>query len=47
VKNGVPFPTVFDVVTLEPHERDAMSIVFSELDGAKFNWQNWQWEEQK
>lgn len=47
VKNGVSFTVVFDVMALDSHERDAMSIVFSELDGARFKWQNWQREEQK
>jgi len=47
VKSGVPFSVVFDVATLDPHERDAMSIVFSELDGARFNWQVWDWEKQE
>jgi len=38
---------VFDCDLLMPHERSAMSIVFSEHEGGKFNWQTWKFEEQQ
>jgi hypothetical protein len=37
---------VFDVTEIVMHERHAMAIVFSELEGAQFNWQTWAWEKQ-
>lgn len=47
MKNGVPFSVVFDVDKLSPHERDAMSIIFSEFEGGEFNWDSWSWVEKK
>lgn len=35
VKNGVPFDVAFE---LEEIERAAWSIIFSEMNGAKFDW---------
>lgn len=51
MKNNAPFHVAFgmtkpmaDVFILERLERVAMSIVFGELEGAKFNWQQMAWE---
>lgn len=46
LKNGVPFTIAFGVTDMASHERHAMAIVFSELEGATFNWQTWAWEKQ-
>ncbi len=47
MKNGVPFEKLFEVERFLNHERDAMSIVLSELEGAEFDWNSWSWVEQK
>lgn len=47
MKNGVPFHMVFKVDELMRHEKFAMTIVFSEFEGAKFNFDSWSWEEKK
>jgi hypothetical protein len=51
MKNSAPFHVAFgmtseaaDVFLLDRFERVAMSIVFGELDGAKFNWRDFSWE---
>jgi len=38
---------VFNAGNLSGHERHAMAIVFSELEGATFNWHTWTWEKQE
>lgn len=39
MKNGVPFQTVFECDTLTEYERVAMSVTFSEFEGAgEFDW---------
>jgi len=46
MRNGVPFSVIFPGITeLLPHERIAMGVVMSELDGNKFNWNTMQYEE--
>lgn len=47
MKNGVPFDIVFSTGNLSAHERHAMAIVFSELEGGRFNWHTWSWEKQE
>jgi len=44
VKNGIPFDVAF---SLSDIERSAYAIIFSEQEGAKFNWNSMQFEEQK
>jgi uncharacterized protein len=42
IRNGVPFDVAF---SLNDTTRAAWSIIFSEMNGAKFNWDNMQFEE--
>lgn len=42
VRNGVPFDVAFG---LDEVTRAAWAIVFSEFEGAKFNWATMQFEE--
>jgi hypothetical protein len=44
VKNGVPFDVAF---SLDDVMRTAWAIMFSEMQGAQFNWQSMQFEEPK
>jgi len=44
VKNGVPFDVAF---SLDDLERTAYAIAFSEMEGAKFNWDSMRFEEPK
>lgn len=44
VKNGVPFDVAF---SLDDVTRAGWSIAFSEMGGAKFNWNSMQFEEQQ
>lgn len=47
VRNGVPFDRVFECDRLMPHERQAMSITFSEFEGNEWDWQAMQFKEKK
>lgn len=54
MRNGVPFHVAFgmtreqaDLVQLNWTERSAMSIIFSECEGAKFNWSRMEFEERR
>jgi hypothetical protein len=44
VKNGVPFDTAF---ALDDITRTGWCIIFSEMDGATFNFHTMQYDEQK
>jgi hypothetical protein len=44
VKNGIPFDVAFN---LDDATRAAWSIIFSEFEGAQFNWQDMRFEEDK
>jgi hypothetical protein len=45
MKNGVPFDKLFSIDFFEQHEREAMSIVFSQFEGGEFDWNSWSWVE--
>jgi hypothetical protein len=54
MKNGAPFYVAFgmsremaDTFVFDRLERLAMTIVFGELEGAKFDWGNMAWKEPK
>jgi len=47
VKSGVPFHLVFECDSLNEYERMAMSITFSEFEGAEFDWSSMAFKEQK
>jgi hypothetical protein len=54
VRNGVPFHIAFgmtreqaDQVQLNSMERAAMSIIFSECEGATFDWARMEFKERK
>ena len=42
IKNGIPYDVAFG---LSDERRTAWAIVFSEFEGGKFDWLNWQWKE--
>lgn len=44
VKNGVPFDVAFE---LDEIQRTGWCIIFSEMEGAKFNFHTMQYEDQK
>lgn len=51
MKNGVPFHIALgmtraeaDALVLSKTERIAMSIMFGEIKGSKFNWRDFDWE---
>ncbi len=44
IQNGVPFDVAF---SLDDIHRAAWSIIFSEMNGAKFNWNTMDFEEPK
>ncbi|MBV8049000.1 MAG: hypothetical protein JO171_17760 [Paludibacterium sp.] len=46
MKNGVPFDQVFECERLAAHERVAMSIVFSEIEGNEWDWSAMKFKEQ-
>lgn len=47
MRNGVPFDLLFECVDLADYERLAMSVMFSEFEGNKFNWETMMFEERK
>lgn len=54
MKNNAPFHVAFgmtremaDTFVFDRLERIAMTIVFGELEGARFNWANMEWEKPK
>ena len=44
MKNGIPFDVAF---SLDDVKRAAFSIIFSEMEGHKFNWDALDWEDPK
>ncbi len=54
MRNGVPFHVAFglssrhaEALALDRTERAAMSVIFSEFEGNKFNWELMEFEETK
>jgi len=54
MKGGAPFHIAFgmtreeaDRCILEPTERQALAIVFGELEGNRFNWQRMEFEREE
>jgi len=45
IRNGVPFDRVFECDQLLQHERLAMSVVFSEIEGQEWDWNTMQFKE--
>lgn len=50
MKYGVPFDVAFAMSEGEPELNAmglAMTVIFGEFEGGKFNWENFEWEKRQ